>query len=43
MVLSCHDECDQFCSEIKTVIDFEQLPSGKFETNALLLELVILA
>lgn len=38
-----HGECEQFHSEIKTDMDVERLPSGKFATNALVLELTILA
>lgn len=38
-----HEECEQFHSEIKTDMDLERLPSGKFETNELVLELGILA
>lgn len=38
-----HGECEQFHSEIKTDMDLERLPSGKFETNELVLELGILA
>ncbi len=38
-----HGECEQFHSEIKTDMDVERLPSGKFETNELVLELTILA
>ena len=38
-----HGECEQFHSEIKTDMDVERLPSGKFKTNALVLELTILA
>jgi len=37
-----HGECEQFHSELKTNMDLERLPSGKFETNKLVLELVIL-
>lgn len=33
-----HGECEQFHSEIKTDMDVERLPSGKFETNELVLE-----
>lgn len=29
-----HGECEQSHSEIKTDINLEQLPSGKFEANA---------
>lgn len=38
-----HGECEQFHSEIKTDMDVERLPSGKFATNELVLELTILA
>ena len=38
-----HAESEQFHSEIKTDMDVERLPSGKFETNELVLELTILA
>lgn len=38
-----HGECEQYHSEIKTDMDVERLPSGKFATNELVLELVILA
>ena len=38
-----HGECEQYHSEIKTDMDVERLPSGKFATNALVLELMILA
>ena len=38
-----HGECEQFHSEIKTDMDVERLPSGKFDTNELVLELTILA
>lgn len=38
-----HGESEQFHSEIKTDIDLERLPSGKFETNELVLELTIIA
>ncbi|MBA2213315.1 hypothetical protein [Sellimonas intestinalis] len=37
-----HGECGQFHSEIKTDMDVERFPSGKFETNELLIELTIL-
>lgn len=36
-----HGECGQYHSEIKTDMDVERLPSGKFETNELVLELTI--
>ena len=38
-----HGECEQYHSEIKTDMDIECLPSGKFDTNALVLELTIIA
>ena len=38
-----HGECEQYHSEIKTDMDIERLPSGKFDTNALVLELSIIA
>ena len=38
-----HGECEQYHSEIKTDMDVERLPSGKFSTNCLVLELLILA
>lgn len=38
-----HGECEQFHSEIKTDMDLERLPSGKFDTNVLILELGIIA
>jgi hypothetical protein len=38
-----HGECEQFHSEIKTDMDVERLPSGKFATNELVLELTIIA
>lgn len=38
-----HGECEQFHSEIKTDMDLERLPSGKYNTNALILELAIMA
>lgn len=38
-----HGECEQFYSEIKTDMDVERLPSSKFDTNELVLELTILA
>ena len=37
-----HGECEQFHSEIKTDMDVERLPSGKFETNELVLELTMI-
>lgn len=36
-----HGECEQFHSEIKTDMDVERLPSGKFDTNELVLGLCI--
>lgn len=38
-----HGECEQNHSEIKTNMDIERLPSGKFDTNELVLELTVLA
>ncbi len=38
-----HGESEQYHSEIKTDMDIERLPSGKFATNKLILELTILA
>jgi len=38
-----HGESEQFHSEIKTDMDVERLPSGKFDTNKLVIELTILA
>lgn len=38
-----HGECEQFHSEIKSDMDVERLPAGKFATNELALELTILA
>lgn len=38
-----HGECEQYHSEIKTDMDIERLPSSKFDTNALVLELSIIA
>ena len=38
-----HGECERFHSEIKTDMDVERLPSGKFDTNELVLELTIIA
>ena len=38
-----HGESEQYHSEIKTDMDVERLPSGKFETNKLVLDLTILA
>lgn len=38
-----HGECEQYHSEIKTDMDVERLPSGKLDTNELVLELTVLA
>ena len=38
-----HGECEQFHSELKTDMNVERLPSGKFATNCLMLELAMLA
>lgn len=38
-----HGVCEQFHSEIKTDMGVERLPSGKFETNELVLELTVIA
>jgi len=38
-----HGTSEQFHSEIKTDMDLERLPSGYFQTNALVLELAVLA
>ena len=38
-----HGESEQFHSEIKTDMDLEHFPSGKFDTNELVLELAMLA
>lgn len=38
-----HGESEQFHSEIKTDMDLERFPSGKFDTNELVLELAMLA
>ena len=38
-----HGECEQFHSEVKTDMDLERLPTGKFATNALILELGMIA
>ena len=38
-----HGEMEQYHSEIKTDLNAEQLPSGKFSTNELILELIQLA
>ena len=38
-----HGESEQYHSEIKTDMDVERLPSGKFGTNELVLELTVIA
>ena len=38
-----HAVCEQYHSEIKTDMGVERLPSGKFATNALILELAMIA
>ena len=38
-----HGECEQYHSELKNDMGVERLPSGKFMTNALVLELAMLA
>lgn len=38
-----HAICEQFHSEIKTDMGIERLPSGKFDTNALILKLAMIA
>ena len=38
-----HRECEQFHSEVKIDMDLERMLSGKFETNALILELGMIA
>ena len=38
-----HGECEQFHSEIKTDMGVERLPSGKFDSNELVLELTLIA
>lgn len=38
-----HGESEQFHSEIKTDMNLERFPSGKFDTNELVLELAMLA
>jgi len=40
---AAHGTSEQFHSEIKTDMDLERLPSGYFDTNALVLELALLA
>jgi hypothetical protein len=38
-----HGTCEQFHSELKTDLDLERFPSGKFATNELILHLGVLA
>jgi len=38
-----HGESEQYHSEIKSDMDVERLPSGKFDTNELVLELTVIA
>lgn len=38
-----HATCEQFHSEVKTDMGIERLPSGKFDTNALILKLSMIA
>lgn len=38
-----HAVCEQYHSEIKTDMGVERFPSGKFETNALILKLTMIA
>lgn len=38
-----HAICEQFHSELKTDMNVERMPSGKFETNALILKLAMIA
>lgn len=38
-----HATCEQFHSEIKTDMGVERMPSGKFDTNALILKLTMIA
>ena len=38
-----HGESEQFHSEFKSDMDIERLPSGKFDTNCLVLELAMIA
>ena len=38
-----HAICEQFHSEIKSDMGVERLPSGKFDTNALILKLTMIA
>lgn len=40
---NAHGTSEQFHSELKTDMDLERLPSGKFATNGLVLELAMLA
>ena len=40
---NAHGESEQYHSELKTDMDVERLPSGKFETNELVLELALVA
>ena len=42
-IYHAHGECEQFHSEIKTDMGVERLPSGKFDTNELVLELTMIA
>ncbi len=42
-IYHAHGECEQFHSEIKTDMGVERLPSGKFDTNELVLELTVIA
>lgn len=38
-----HGKSEQFHSELKTELDIERMPSGKFETNSLVLQLAMFA
>ena len=38
-----HGQSEQYHSEIKSDMDVERLPSGKFQTNSLVLELAVIA
>ena len=38
-----YGECEQYHSDVKNDTDVERLPLGKFETNALVLELTVIA
>jgi hypothetical protein len=38
-----HGQSEQYHSELKTDMDLKRLPSGKFATNKLVLELALLA